>query len=75
MVQGPAPALALLAPLLDSGDLADYRLAHLAEAELLRQLDRPADAARAYARALRLSSPAERPAVEARLNSLPPVSP
>ena len=40
MVHGPAAALRLIEPLLSSGELADYHLAHVAEADMLRQLGR-----------------------------------
>jgi RNA polymerase sigma-70 factor, ECF subfamily len=54
MVQGPATALPLVTDLLEAGDLAGYHLAHVAEADLLRQLGRPTEAADAYRRALEL---------------------
>lgn len=68
MVQGPEAGLALISPLLTPGALADYGLAHAAEAEMLRRLDRPAEAAQAYRRALRLCrQEAERPPLRRRL--------
>lgn len=54
MVRGPAAALPLVQSLLDTGELADYHLAHVAEADLLRQLDRHEMAKAAYVRALQL---------------------
>lgn len=54
MVHGPAAALPLVRELLQSGELADYHLAHVAEADLLRQLERPSEAAESYRRALDL---------------------
>jgi len=54
MVRGPAAALPLVQSLLDTGQLADYHLAHVAEADLLRQLGRKDLARAAYARALQL---------------------
>jgi RNA polymerase sigma-70 factor (ECF subfamily) len=54
MRDGPAVGLALIDAILARGDLADYHLAHAARAELLRRLDRRADARTAYERALRL---------------------
>jgi RNA polymerase sigma-70 factor, ECF subfamily len=51
-VRGPAAALALL----DDLDLDEYHLFHAARADLLRRLERPGDAARAYARAADLAS-------------------
>lgn len=54
MVRGPAAALPLVQSLLDSGQLADYHLAHVAEADLLRQLGRNELAKAAYVRALQL---------------------
>jgi RNA polymerase sigma-70 factor (ECF subfamily) len=52
MVHGPQAALRLVDPLLGSGALADYHPAHVAEADLLRQLDRGPQALAAYRRAL-----------------------
>jgi len=69
MVQGAEAGLRQVQPL-TRGALADYRLAHLAEAELLTRLDRPDEAACAYGRALEISAGAERPAIEARLAEL-----
>ena len=54
MVKGPAAALPLVAALLDTGQLADYHLAHVVEADLLRQLGRIEPAKAAYDRALQL---------------------
>ena len=66
-VQGPRAALALL----DDLDLADYHLFHAARADLLRRLGRPADAARAYARAADLApSEAERAFLFGRLDEV-----
>jgi RNA polymerase sigma-70 factor (ECF subfamily) len=54
---GPGPALALV----DALDLDGYRVFHAVRADLLRRLDRTAEAVRAYERAVELSeSPAER---------------
>ena len=55
MVDGPERGLALMDGLVDRGRLEDYHLLHAARADLLRRLDRPADASRAYARALELA--------------------
>ena len=52
MTDGPAAGLALLEPL--SSALADYHLWHAARADLLRRLDRPTEAAKAYRQALAL---------------------
>lgn len=54
MVRGPAAALPLVQSLLNTGQLADYHLAHVAEADLLRQLGRNELAKAAYVRALQL---------------------
>lgn len=54
MVRGPAAALPLVQSLLETGQLADYHLAHVAEADLLRQLGRNEPAKAAYIRALQL---------------------
>ncbi len=55
MVDGPERGLALMDRLVDDGRLEDYHLLHAARADLLRRLDRPVDASRAYARALELA--------------------
>ncbi|QYZ68741.1 RNA polymerase sigma factor [Neotabrizicola shimadae] len=55
MVQGPAPALALIAPLAQ-GPLESYAPAHAAQAEMLERLDRRAEAASAFRKALALSA-------------------
>jgi RNA polymerase sigma-70 factor (ECF subfamily) len=56
MRDGPAAGLDLIDAILVRGDLADYHLAHAARADLLRRLDRAAEAREAYAVALRLTS-------------------
>jgi len=50
-LDGPSVALALIEPL----DLTGYHAWHVARADLLRRLDRPADAAAAYRRAIELT--------------------
>ncbi|MFT7839168.1 RNA polymerase sigma factor [Saccharothrix sp. BKS2] len=50
-VSGPAAGLALV----DGLELEDYHLFHATRADLLRRLDRPAEAAAAYGRALALA--------------------
>ena len=55
MRDGPEAGLALIDEILARGELADYRLAHAARAELCRRLGRTADARAAYARALALT--------------------
>jgi RNA polymerase sigma-70 factor (ECF subfamily) len=55
MRDGPAAGLALIDDLLARGDLADYRLAHAARADLCRRLGRNAEARAAYGRALALA--------------------
>jgi RNA polymerase sigma-70 factor, ECF subfamily len=52
MADGPAAGLTLLEPL--RAALADYHLWHAARADLLRRLDRSAEAAKAYRQALAL---------------------
>ncbi|HEY2590494.1 MAG TPA: hypothetical protein VGI35_02790, partial [Steroidobacteraceae bacterium] len=52
---GPSSGLALIDELLARGDLADYRLAHAARADLCRRLGRAAEARAAYERALALT--------------------
>ena len=54
MVHGPQAALDLITPLTGSEDLAAYHLAHAAEADMLRQLNRVPEALAAYRRALGL---------------------
>ncbi|MDQ0828842.1 RNA polymerase sigma-70 factor (ECF subfamily) [Streptomyces achromogenes] len=65
--QGPRPALDLV----DALDLHGYRVWHAVRADLLRRLDRTAEAEQAYRGALALSeSPAERAFLERRLREL-----
>ena len=72
MRDGPEHGLAQIDALLARGALADYHLAHAARADLLRRLDRTADARTAYAHALRLTQQApERRFLERRLAELP----
>ncbi len=56
MRDGPTHGLTLIDTLLALGELSDYQLAHAARADLLRQLDRRAEAKAAYARALALAT-------------------
>ncbi len=71
MRDGPAAGLALIDAILDGGDLADYRPAHAARAELCRRLGRRADARAAYKRALALTrQEPERRFLERRLAEL-----
>jgi RNA polymerase sigma-70 factor, ECF subfamily len=66
MADGPGAGLPILDRLND--DLEGYHLFHSARADLLRRLDRPAEAAEAYRRALALvTNAAERRFLEARL--------
>jgi RNA polymerase sigma-70 factor, ECF subfamily len=55
MVDGPAAGLRLIDSLAARGALDDYRLLHAARADLLRRLDRRAEAAAAYRAALDLT--------------------
>jgi RNA polymerase sigma-70 factor (ECF subfamily) len=55
MRDGPAAGLALVDALLARGELADYRLAHAARADLCRRLGRKAEARAAYEQALALT--------------------
>jgi RNA polymerase sigma-70 factor (ECF subfamily) len=55
MRDGPAAGLALIEAILARGELADYHLAHSARADLYRRLNRQAEAAEAYRRALSLA--------------------
>ena len=55
MRDGPSAGLALIDAILARGDLQDYRLAHAAQADMYRRLDRTEQARDAYARALALT--------------------
>ena len=55
MRDGPEAGLALIDEILAIGELADYRLAHAARADLCRRLGRTADARASYERALALT--------------------
>jgi len=71
MRDGPAAGLALIDSLLTAGTLSEYHLAHSARADLLRRLGRAAEAAGAYAAALRLTrQEPERRFLERRLAEL-----
>lgn len=68
MRDGPEAGLALVDAILKRGDLADYRLAHAARADLCRRLGRNPEAKQAYERALELTRPGpERRFLERRL--------
>ena len=72
MRDGPQAGLALVDGILGRGDLADYRLAHAARADLCRRLGRHADARASYERALKLArQEPERRFLERRLAELP----
>jgi RNA polymerase sigma-70 factor, ECF subfamily len=71
MRDGPAAGLVLIDAILDRGDLADYRLAHAARAELCRRLGRTTQARIAYERALALTrQEPERRFLERRLGEI-----
>lgn len=71
MRDGPAVGLTLIDAILARGELAAYRLAHAARADLCRRLGRRDDACAAYQRALSLTSQApERRFLERRLSEL-----
>jgi len=55
MRSGPQMGLALVDTILSRGDLADYRLAHAARADLCRRLGRKAEARNSYEKALALT--------------------
>ncbi|PIW62667.1 RNA polymerase sigma factor [Shewanella sp. CG12_big_fil_rev_8_21_14_0_65_47_15] len=68
MADGPTSAMRLIEPLLASGELMDYHLAYAVRADLLRRLQRFAEAAEDYRAALRLCQQAsERRFLQARL--------
>jgi RNA polymerase sigma-70 factor (ECF subfamily) len=71
MRDGPAAGLTLLDAILARGELAEYRLAHAARADLCRRLGRSHEARDAYERALALTRQApERRFLERRLAEL-----
>ena len=71
MRDGPEAGLALIDAILSRGDLADYRLAHAARADLCRRLGRTEAARDAYRRALELTlQEPERRFLERRLRDL-----
>lgn len=71
MRDGPAAGVTLIDEILERGDLADYRLAHAARAELCRRLGRTADARASFERALALTKQEpERRLIERRLAEL-----
>ena len=71
MRDGPVAGLELIDAILASGELADYRLAHAARADLCRRLGRVAEAREAYGRALQLTQlEPERRFIERRLGEL-----
>jgi RNA polymerase sigma-70 factor (ECF subfamily) len=71
MRDGPAAGLALIDAILARGELADYRLAHAARADLCRRLGKTAEAREGYGRALALTrGEPERRFLERRLAEL-----
>jgi RNA polymerase sigma-70 factor (ECF subfamily) len=71
MVQGPAPALALIDELSRENDLDEYHLLHAARADLFRRMGEHGHAAASYRRALELvSNQSERRYLERRLNEV-----
>jgi RNA polymerase sigma-70 factor, ECF subfamily len=75
MVDGPAPALALVDGLAAGGELDRYHLLHAARAELLRRLGDCAEAAKSYTRALALvSNETERRFLARRLREVQPAT-
>jgi RNA polymerase sigma-70 factor (ECF subfamily) len=69
MAEGPAAGMGLIDQLFASGELTDYHLLYAARADLLRRLQRFAEAAEDYRTALRLSQQAsERRFLQLRLN-------
>lgn len=75
MLEGPEAGLTLVNTILARGDLADYHLAHSAQADLNRRLGRTNEARAAYARALDLvRQEPERRFLERRLAEMTPSS-
>ena len=71
MRDGPAAGLAIVDGILGRGELADYRFAHAARADLCRRLGRTGDARASYERALALTrQEPERRFIERRLAEL-----
>jgi RNA polymerase sigma-70 factor (ECF subfamily) len=71
MRDGPEVGLALIDDILESGDLAEYHLAHAARAEMCRRLGRTTEARASYERALALAKPEpERRFLQRRLQEL-----
>jgi RNA polymerase sigma-70 factor, ECF subfamily len=71
MVEGPAPALALVDELAAGGELDRYHLLHSARADLLRRLGDREEAAKSYDRALALvSNETERRFLQRRLREM-----
>jgi RNA polymerase sigma-70 factor (ECF subfamily) len=71
MRDGPEAGLALVAALLERGELADYRLAHAVRADFCRRLGRTEEARAAYERALALThQEAEQRFLKRRLDEL-----
>jgi RNA polymerase sigma-70 factor (ECF subfamily) len=69
--EGPECGLALIDQLGDTGDLSEYHLFHAARADLLRRLNRHAEATEAYTRALALTrNPIEQNFLRRRLAQL-----
>lgn len=73
MRDGPRAGLDLVEAILSRGDLADYRFAHAARADMCRRLGRKAEARKSYERALALTRQApERRFLERRIAELNP---
>jgi RNA polymerase sigma-70 factor (ECF subfamily) len=71
MRDGPAAGLAIVEAILDRGDLAEYRFAHAARADMYRRLGRAREARSSYDRALALTQQgAERRFLAARIAEL-----
>ena len=71
MCDGPAAGLAIVDALLARGELAEYRLAHAARADLCRRLGKTVEACAAYERTLALTrQDPERRFIERRLAAL-----
>lgn len=75
MVDGPAPALAILDEIMAAGELEQYHLLHAARADFLRRLGSLAEAAASYERALALvANESERRFLTRRLQEVRPSS-
>ena len=71
MAEGPQAGLSIINKLAERGDLENYHLLHASRADLLRRIGSFEEAAKSYARALRLAThESERRFLEKRLREV-----